>query len=48
MTAQLAAVPGLNAAPGDELAVLRGMLRPDFLARAGWDRRGAGPYPGAR
>lgn len=37
MTAQLAAVPGLDAAPGDELAVLRGILRPDFLARAGWD-----------
>ena len=37
MTAQLAAVADPDAAPGDELAVLRGMLRPDFLARAGWD-----------
>ena len=37
MTAQLAVVPGPDAAPGDELAVLRGVLRPDFLARAGWN-----------
>ena len=37
MTAQLAVVAGPGAAPGDELAVLRGVLRPDFLARAGWD-----------
>jgi len=37
VTAQLAAVAGPDAAPGDELAVLRGMLRPGFLARAGWD-----------
>ena len=37
MTAQLAAVADPDAAPGDELAVLRGILRPGFLARAGWD-----------
>lgn len=37
MTAQLALVPGPDAAAGDELAVLRGVLRPDFLARAGWN-----------
>lgn len=37
MTAQLAAVPGADAAAGDELAVLREVLRPDFLARAGWN-----------
>ena len=37
MTAQLAAVADPDAAPGDEVAVLRGVLRPDFLARAGWD-----------
>ena len=36
MTAQLAAVARSGAAAGDELAVLRGVLRPDFLARAGW------------
>ena len=39
MTALLAAVPGPGAAPGDELAVLRGALRPDFLIRAGWNPR---------
>ena len=37
MTAQLAAVAAPDPVAGDELAVLRGMLRPDFLARAGWD-----------
>ena len=37
MTAQLAAVPAPDSVTGDELAVLRGVLRPDFLARAGWD-----------
>jgi hypothetical protein len=37
VTAQLAAVADPDAASGDELAVLRGMLRQDFLARAGWD-----------
>lgn len=41
MTAQLAAVADPDSAAGDELAVLRGVLRPDFLARAGWN-------PGAR
>ena len=35
MTAQLAVVPGPGAA-SDDLAVLRGVLRPDFLVRAGW------------
>lgn len=35
MTAHLAAVPG--PAAGDELAVLRDVLRPDFLVRAGWN-----------
>ena len=39
MTAQLAAVPGPGAAPRDELAVLRGSLRPDFLVRSGWNPR---------
>jgi integrase len=39
VTAQLAAVPDPDTAPGDELAVLRGVLRPDFLARAGWDSK---------
>jgi hypothetical protein len=37
VTAQLAVVPGPGAAAGDELAVLHGVLRPDFLARAGWN-----------
>jgi hypothetical protein len=37
VTAQLAAVAGPDSVAGDELAVLRGVLRPDFLARAGWD-----------
>jgi integrase len=38
VTAQLAVVPGpAAAAPGDEIAVLHGVLRPDFLARAGWN-----------
>jgi len=37
VTAQLAAVPDPDATPGDELAVLRGVLRPDFLVRAGWN-----------
>jgi hypothetical protein len=38
VTAQLAVVPGPGAAlPADELAVLRGALRPDFLVRAGWN-----------
>jgi hypothetical protein len=37
VTAQLAVVPDPNAAAGDELAVLRGALRPDFLVRAGWN-----------
>jgi integrase len=39
VTAQLAVVPDPGAAAGDELAVLRGVLRPDFLARAGWNPR---------
>src|SRR6202035_1872094 len=37
VTAQLAAVADPDSVTGDELAVLRGVLRQDFLARAGWD-----------
>ena len=37
MTAQLAVAPRPAAAARDDLAVLRAALRPDFLARAGWD-----------
>jgi integrase len=39
VTTHLAAVPDPRPAPDDEVAMLRGMLRPDFLARAGWDPR---------
>jgi integrase len=37
VTAPLAVVPAPAAAAGDELAILRDLLRADFLARAGWD-----------
>ena len=37
MTAQLAVTPRPAGAAGDDLAVLRAALRPDFLARAGWE-----------
>jgi integrase len=37
VTSQLAVVSGPDAAADDELAVLRGALRPDFLVRAGWN-----------
>jgi len=35
--AQLAVTPPPAGRPGDDLAVLRAALRPDFLARAGWE-----------
>jgi hypothetical protein len=37
VTAPLALAPDRGVPPGDEVAVLRAALRPDFLARAGWD-----------
>ena len=37
MTAQLAVTPRPGGPAGDDLEVLRAALRPDFLARAGWE-----------
>ena len=37
MTAQLAVTPRPAGPPRDDLEVLRAALRPDFLARAGWE-----------
>ena len=37
MSAQLAVTPRPAGPPADDLAVLRAVLRPDFLARAGWE-----------
>jgi len=37
VTAQLAVVPVPGRSTDDELAILRDLLRADFLARAGWD-----------
>ena len=37
MTAQLAVTPRPASPPRDDLEVLRAALRPDFLARAGWE-----------